>query len=215
MVVISGLTTAVGSSTIRARRGSNQPWKHSPDHERRERKDLHFSTNALLHKLVYFSGGNPGIYYHVFLEYIIVTIINFYEFHKTEIGFEIMVIFFNSQRVKVMHTNSNTLLSVLQRNQRLLVAVNEVPLTFLPIKNKNILFKLVDFLWGPHFNIIDLFPKVFQRLNVSLLNSSNQNQLWFVCERMETMVSTIWPRLSSWDKNKLVKMFRSYQGFNL
>lgn len=30
MVVMSGLTTAVGSSAMRDRRGSNHPWKHSP-----------------------------------------------------------------------------------------------------------------------------------------------------------------------------------------
>lgn len=36
MVVISGLTTAVGSSTMRANRGSSQPWKHSPEQRRGE-----------------------------------------------------------------------------------------------------------------------------------------------------------------------------------
>lgn len=34
MVAISGLTTAVGSSTMRANRGSSQPWKHSPEQRR-------------------------------------------------------------------------------------------------------------------------------------------------------------------------------------
>lgn len=34
MVLISGLTTAVGSSTMRANSGSSQPWKHSPEKRR-------------------------------------------------------------------------------------------------------------------------------------------------------------------------------------
>ncbi len=49
MVVISGLTTAVGSSTMRARRGSSQPWKHSPvttKHDKREKR-----INTLLKRI--------------------------------------------------------------------------------------------------------------------------------------------------------------------